>query len=214
MPITSSSGPEFIWQRPDWPTWRWSEPALQSQIDAVEQARLRLLDKLRGLDLAMMQTSPERLPQIDRVWAVSAVIDKRKQDYWAELEAAQRGDLDITSWLRFAMDCVARAYAEAGQCVDRVMQVAWFWVRHRGAALNGRQRKALSLALSGDALDDGWLTNRRYIKLTQCGSPVTASRDLAQLEQWGLIIKDPDAGGRSTRYAIALDGNNKGAAGS
>ena len=59
------------------------------------------------------------------------------------------------------------------------MQIAWFWVRHRAVALNERQRKALNIALSGDALDDGWLTNRRYIKLTQCGSPVTASRDLA-----------------------------------
>jgi Fic family protein len=394
MPIPSSSIPEFIWQRPDWPTWRWSEPTLQPQIAAVEQARLRLLEKLRGLDdehrslvaaelytretvstsaiegvqvdaaaarssiirrlklgvapnrewqvsdqtrglidiladstqnpaaltaerlkawhgalfpagrvglmpiltgefrvsaepmqvisatrtgervhyeappsdrldaeiecfllwfnqtsrsddsginatvraciahlwfetlhpfedgngrigravwdLAMMQTSPDPLPQINRVWAVSSVINKRKLDYWAELEAAQRGDLDITSWLRFATDCVAQAYAEAGQCVDRVMQIAWFWVRHRGAALNERQRKALNLALSGDALDDGWLTNRRYIKLTQCGSPVTASRDLAQLEQWGMITKDPESGGRSTRYAIALNDSKQG----
>jgi hypothetical protein len=37
----------------------------------------------------------------------------------------------------------------------------WFWLRHREAPLNERQRKALNLALSGSELDDDWLTNRR-----------------------------------------------------
>ena len=32
-----------------------------------------------------------------------------------------------------------------------------------------------------------------------------ASRDLAQLEEWGVIRKDPKAGGRSTRYFVLLD---------
>lgn len=155
-------------------------------------------------DLAMLQASPSRQPQIARIWAVSPVIERRKADYWNALESAQRGTLDITAWLTFAVDCVAQAYADAAACVDRVMQIAWFWVRHRAVALNERQRKALDIALSGDALDDGWLTNRRYVKLTQCGSPVTASRDLAQLEQWGMIRRDPNAAGRSTRYAVVL----------
>lgn len=155
-------------------------------------------------DLAMMQGGTQQQPHIARIWAVSAVIHRRKKDYWNELESAQKGDLDITRWLSFALECVALAYSEAATCVDRVMQIAWFWVRHREIALNERQRKALNLALSGDVLDDGWLTNRRYVKLTQCGSAVTASRDLAQLEQWGLIRRDPDSGGRSTRYAVAL----------
>jgi len=154
--------------------------------------------------LAMIQESPTPQPQVARIWAVSPVINQRKREYWTELESAQRGTLDITQRLRFATDCVAQAYAEATSCVDRVMQIAWFWVRHRTVALNERQRKALNLALSGDSVDDGWLTNRRYIKLTQCGSPVTASRDLAQLETWGLIRRDPDAGGRSTRYSTVL----------
>jgi len=76
---------------------------------------------------------------------------------------AQTGTLDITRWLRFATSCVAQAYLDAATCVDRVMQIAWFWVRHRGVALNERQRKALERALSSDELDDGWLTNRRYL---------------------------------------------------
>lgn len=155
-------------------------------------------------DLAMMQGGPQQQSHIARIWAVSSVIQRRKKEYWNELELAQKGDLDLTRWLSFAIDCVALSYADAATCVDRVMQIAWFWVRHREVVLNARQRKALNLALSGDALDDGWLTNRRYVKLTQCGSAVTASRDLALLEQRGLIRRDPDSGGRNTRYAVAL----------
>jgi hypothetical protein len=34
---------------------------------------------------------------------------------------------------------------------------------------------------------------------------VTASRDLARLEELGVIQKDPAAGGRSTRYSVRLD---------
>jgi Fic family protein len=155
-------------------------------------------------DLAMMQGGPKQQPQVARIWAVSSIINRRKQDYWNELEAAQRGSLDITRWLLFAIDCVAEAYADASACVERVMQVAWFWVRHRAVVLNERQRKALNTALSSDEMDDGWLTNRRYVKLTQCGSAVTAARDLAQLEQLGLIRRDASSGGRSTRYSIEI----------
>lgn len=153
-------------------------------------------------DLAMIQDSPQA-SGISRIWAVSPVIHQRKHAYWEALEASQRGSLDITPWLLFAMDCVEQAYREAAACVDRVMQIAWFWVRHRAVPLNERQRKALDLALSGHTMDDDWLTTRRYVKLTACAA-VTASRDLAQLEAWGMIRRDPTVGGRSTRYAVAL----------
>lgn len=155
-------------------------------------------------DLAMIQAASDPAPQLARLWAVSPVIQKRKEEYWTQLEQAQRGDLDITPWLLFAISCVTQAYEEAGQCIDRVTQIAWFWVRHRTADLNQRQRRALELALSSQELDDGWLTNRRYMKLSQASNSVTAARDLASLETQGLIRKDPESKGRSTRYQILL----------
>lgn len=109
-----------------------------------------------------------------------------------------------TQWLTCAMNIVAEVLRESSVCVERVMQVTWFWLHHREAPLNERQRKALNLALSGSEPDDGWLTNRRYMKLSGSNAPLTASRDLAQLERLGIIQRDPSAGGRSTRDSIVL----------
>lgn len=155
-------------------------------------------------DLAMMQGMPQSAPNQARIWAVSATIERDKHEYWNQLERAQRGTLEVTQWLRYALGVVAASLQESSACVERVMQVTWFWLRHREAPLNERQRKALNLALSGSELDDGWLTNRRYLKLSGANTPLTASRDLAHLEQLGIIRKDPTTGGRSTRYSIVL----------
>lgn len=155
-------------------------------------------------DLAMMQGIPKSPENQARIWAVSATIERKKKDYWDQLERAQRGSLDVTPWLLYAINAVADALRESTTCVERVMQVTWFWLRHRELPLNERQKKALNLALSGSEINDGWLTNRRYMKLAGCNTAVTASRDLAQLEQWGVLRKDPKAGGRSTRYSIVL----------
>ncbi len=143
--------------------------------------------------------------RIARIQALSPVFLRRQRDYQDQLEAARRGESpDITPWLLFVAACMIEADTEALRCIDRMMQIAWFWVRHRGTPLNDRQRKALDSVLSSDPLDGGWLTNRLYSQLTQCPSAVTASRDLAQLEQLGLIRRDPGAGGRSTRYEVVL----------
>ncbi|MFA5941568.1 MAG: Fic family protein [Sinimarinibacterium sp.] len=155
-------------------------------------------------DLAMMQGMPQSAANQARIWAVSTAIERDKNEYWNQLERAQRGTPDVTQWLRYALSIVAASLQESSACVERVMQVTRFWLRHREAPLNARQRKALNLALSGNELDDGWLTNRRYLKLSGANTPLTASRDLAHLEQLGIIRKDPTTGGRSTRYSIVL----------
>jgi DNA-binding transcriptional ArsR family regulator len=51
--------------------------------------------------------------------------------------------------------------------------------------------------------DGGWLTAKRAARHTKV-ERVTASRDLARLEELRIIEKDPDPGGRSTRYRVRL----------
>jgi Fic family protein len=139
-----------------------------------------------------------------RLWAVSPVFLKRRKAYYAQLEQAQKGNLDITEWLLWSAACVDAAYDNARICIERVGQVARFWTRHRDVPFNARQRRALEVALSSNDAEESWLTARRIVKLTKA-APVTASRDLVQLEEWGVIHKDPKAGGRSTRYSVVLD---------
>lgn len=158
-------------------------------------------------DLTLAQGAGFHSQRTGRLWAVSPVFLKRRKAYYDQLERAQKGNLDITEWLRWSVGCVEQAYDDARLCIERVGRVARFWTRHREVPFNARQRRALEVALSANSPaegEEGWLTARRIVKLTKA-APVTASRDLAQLEAWDIIRKDPKAGGRSTRYFIVLD---------
>jgi Fic family protein len=152
-------------------------------------------------DLTLAQGAGFHSQRTSRLWAVSPVFLKRRTAYYEQLEKAQKGNLDITEWLLWSAACVDAAYDDACVCIERVGQVSRFWTRHRELPFNVRQRRALEVALSANDTEQTWLTAKRIIKLTKA-APVTASRDLAQLELWGVIRKYPDAGGRSTRYSV------------
>jgi DNA-binding IclR family transcriptional regulator len=62
----------------------------------------------------------------------------------------------------------------------------------------------MEMALAPNDPESGWLTAKRAARQTKV-ERVTASRDLARLEELGVIQKDPAAGGRSTRYSVRLD---------
>jgi DNA-binding MarR family transcriptional regulator len=59
------------------------------------------------------------------------------------------------------------------------------------------------MALGPNDPEDSWLTAKRAARQTKV-ERVTASRDLARLEELGVIEKDPTAAGRSTRYRVRL----------
>jgi hypothetical protein len=65
------------------------------------------------------------------------------------------------------------------------------------------QRRLLEMALAPNDPEDGWQTAKRAARQTKV-ERVTASRDLARMEELGVIEKDPAAGGRSTRYRVRL----------
>lgn len=154
-------------------------------------------------DLSLAQGAGFHSQRTSRLWAVSPVLMKRRREYYAQLEQAQKGNLDITAWLEWSTTCVAQAYDEARVCIERVVQIARFWARHRETALSPRQRRLLEMALAPDDPEEGWLTAKRAARQTKV-ERVTASRDLARLEELGVIERDPNAGGRSTRYRVRL----------
>lgn len=154
-------------------------------------------------DLALAQSAGFHSQRTSRLWAVSPVLMRRRKEYYAQLERAQKGKLDITDWLEWATTCVRQAYDDARICIERVVQIAHFWARHRETPLTPRQRKLLEMALAPDDPDEGWLTARRAARQTKV-ERVTASRDLARLEELGVIERDPGSAGRSTRYRVRL----------
>ncbi len=134
-----------------------------------------------------------------RFYSMSAQIRAERNAYYERLEAAQKGDLDITPWIIWFLGCLDRAFTTAETILGAVLQKARFWEVHAGAALNERQRMMVNRLLDGFM---GKLTSSKYAKLTKC-SQDTATRDIQDLIDRGILIKD-EAGGRSTSYSLCL----------
>lgn len=155
------------------------------------------------LDLAMAQETTPQNTSTSRLWAVSRVFEARRADYYAQLERAQKGNLDITDWLVWATQCAIDAQKQAQTVVERVTTITRFWLRHASISLNDRQRKVLRTILSAEDPEAARITTRNYSKIT--GFPkITAARDIRQLAEWGCIEAEPGAYGRSTRYRVRL----------
>jgi Fic family protein len=144
----------------------------------------------------MVLARSERSPQ--RFYSMSAQIRQERKAYYEILEATQKGDLDITRWLDWFLDCLGRAFTHAETTLEAVLKKARFWDKHAGAAFNDRQRKIVNQLLNGF---EGKLTSSKWAKLAKC-SQDTALRDIEDLVRKGVLAKD-GAGGRSTSYSLA-----------
>ncbi|MCC7435795.1 MAG: Fic family protein [Methanoregulaceae archaeon] len=133
-----------------------------------------------------------------RSYSMSAQILKHRQSYYDVLETTQKGDLDITHWLTWFLARLEEALDAAEGVVALVELKRQFWERHRETNLNDRQIKILNMLLDGFV---GKLQTGRYAKITKC-SPDTALRDLTELVELRILVREP-SGGRSTSYALA-----------
>jgi Fic family protein len=132
-----------------------------------------------------------------RFYSMSAQIRQERNAYYDILENTQKGDLDITPWFAWFLDCLDRALEGAQGASARVLKKDAFWKVSAGAQLNARQIKVLNRLLDGF---EGRLTSSKWAKLARC-SQDTASRDIADLIRRGILVKDA-AGGRSTSYSL------------
>ncbi|MBI3820442.1 MAG: Fic family protein [Planctomycetes bacterium] len=133
----------------------------------------------------------------DRFYSMSSQIEAERKDYYLRLEAAQRGDLNITRWLAWFLECLGRAIDRAGQTLSAVRAKADLWHRINQNPVNDRQRSVINRLL-----DDfkGSLTTSKYAKLAKCSTD-TALRDISELLERGILTRNP-GGGRSTSYRI------------
>ena len=133
-----------------------------------------------------------------RFYSMSAQIRVERKAYYNMLESTQKGDLDMTPWLLWFIGCLDRAFDGAETILASVMRKARFWDSIAGQPLNDRQRKVINRLLDGF---EGKLTNAKWAALTKASSD-TALRDINDLVEQGILVKDP-AGGRSTSYSLA-----------
>ncbi len=162
-------------------------------IHPFDDGNGRIARAIADMALARSEGTPQRF------YSMSAQIRMERAAYYGILEATQKGDLDITAWIAWFLDCLDRAFDGAEIILASVLTKARFWERHAGAPLQDRQRLVINRLLDGF---EGKLTSSKYAKLTKC-SQDTASRDIDDLMARGILFKD-SAGGRSTSYSLAL----------
>ena len=134
----------------------------------------------------------------DRFYSMSSRIEAERKEYYIQLESAQRGSTDITSWLAWFLGCLDRAIDAADMMLSSVLHKARLWQRINTKPVNERQRTVINRML-----DDwkGHLNTSKYAKLAKCSTD-TALRDIRELLDRGILVKNP-GGGRSTSYRLA-----------
>lgn len=133
----------------------------------------------------------------DRYYSMSTAIEAERKDYYRQLEASQRGETDITSWLAWFLGCLDRAIDDADKTLGAVLYKAALWEKINLRPINERQRKVINRMLDGFK---GFMTTSKYAKLAKC-SPDTALRDIRELLERGVLMQNP-GGGRSTSYRL------------
>ncbi|HFD87033.1 MAG TPA: Fic family protein [Gammaproteobacteria bacterium] len=135
-----------------------------------------------------------------RFYSMSAQIRREHKAYYDQLEWTQKGDLDITQWQDWFLNCLLRAIDGAQETLSAVMRKARVWERFAKEPLNARQIKILNRLLDGF---EGKLTTSKWAKIAKC-SQDTAYRDILDLIRRGALQKDP-GGGRSTSYSLKIE---------
>ncbi len=136
-----------------------------------------------------------------RFYSMSSQIRQERKGYYTILESTQEGDLDITDWMLWFLNCLKNAMQKSDKTLSKVLFKHQFWNRNVKTAFNDRQVKLLHLLI-----DDfkGKLTTRKWAKIAKCSTD-TALRDIHDLVQKKILMKDPEAGGRSTNYLLVVE---------
>lgn len=144
------------------------------------------------------------LGEVSRMIRTSQRLLDKRRDYYEQLERAQHGELDVTEWVLWFVEQVRVSCEEASQAVDAALGRAMFWMNHQDKELTTRQRKVVNLLLdAGPKGFEGGMSTRKYESVGNT-SRATASRELIELENLGLLRRV--GAGRSTRYYLNISG--------
>lgn len=152
------------------------------------------------IDLAVAQ----HLNQPVRLYSLSRQLQGVRKAYYDSLNAAQRGELDVTAWVDWFVRQCTQAYAAASSIIDQALQKRRFWERCADVGLNERQRKVLQRLLdAGDGGFLGGLNADKYMTLTGA-SKATATRDLSSMVAGDQLLAR--GVGKAMRYYINVSG--------
>jgi len=160
-------------------------------IHPFDDGNGRITRALTDMLLAQSDKSTQRF------YSMSAQIRVERKQYYEILEKTQRGNLDITGWIKWFLLCLINALKSTDTVLNRVLFKADFWNEHAKTLINERQKKLLNKILDGF---EGRLTSSKWAKIAKC-SKDTAIRDINDLINKDILQKE-EAGGRSTNYEL------------
>ena len=160
-------------------------------IHPFEDGNGRIARAIADMALARSEKTPQRF------YSMSAQICRERSVYYLTLERTQKGQLDVTQWQEWFLNCLQRAIEGAQETLGTVLDKAHFWGRFAREPLNERQIKVLNSLLDGF---EGKLTTSKWAKIARC-SQDTAYRDILDLVARGALQKNASAG-RSTSYSL------------
>jgi len=133
---------------------------------------------------------------------MSSRLSGEREAYYRELKAAQRSALEATPWVSWFVVQFTAACGESEAAIEAALVKARFWAA--GPQVNERQRKVLNALLdAGPGGFEGGMSTRKYSHMTGA-SRATASRELVDLAQKGLLRVTGRLKG--TRYFVTVPG--------
>jgi Fic family protein len=140
-------------------------------------------------------TLSDAIPQ--RFYSMSAQIQEQREDYYSILEQSQKGNLEITSWIVWFLDCLKDSINSSNQALKKTLLKHHFWNANSHIIFNERQKFMLNILLDGYK---GKINSSKWAKLTHCSTD-TALRDIQSLIKNKILLKTAK-GGRSTAYEL------------
>ncbi len=166
-------------------------------LHPFEDGNGRIARAIADMQIARADASRERF------YSMSVQIRQERNAYYDVLEKTQKNThvtkagIDITAWLVWFLVCLNRALDTTESTLAGVFKKARFWESHPAGSMNERQRMMINKLFDGF---EGKFTSSKWARIAKC-SQDTAHRDILELVEKGILIKD-SAGGRSTSYLL------------
>lgn len=139
-----------------------------------------------------------------RLYSLSSQITKERNNYYSVLERCQKGDGEITEWLRWFLECLIQAVEEATHIISKILAKKDFWTHFATLSLSERQKKVINVLLDvGEGNFVGGLTTRKYVSIAKV-SRTTAFREISDLLEKRVLKENPSKG-RSVSYELNWD---------
>lgn len=121
-----------------------------------------------------------------RFYNISSAINKDKKNYYDILERSQKGNGDLTEWIKWYVETLIKALDTSEATLNTIMNKSVFWQRASGISMSDRQTATLNLFLDGY---ESKITTKQWAALNKC-SKDTANRDIRDLVNKKILVED------------------------